>query len=81
MEKITRMEKIKEVAETFIYCDIQPTDFGFIVSHPYTDSAYLGYVDGSIIDITKKENYERFIEKYVKSGLNVQKNILIFPYS
>jgi hypothetical protein len=62
MKKITRLEKIKEVAETFIYCDIKPTDIGFIVSHPYTDSPYLGYPDGSIIDITKIENHERFIE-------------------
>ena len=60
-EKRLQDWKNKRMQRLFIYCDIKPTDIGFIVSHPYTDSPYLGYPDGSIIDITKIENHERFI--------------------
>lgn len=80
MRKTTDMERIKHVAEMFLYLDIEETEYSpMIVKHPFTESAIVRFsadngqtAVGNIL--ADKEMYIKWIKKMEKQ-INTAENV------
>ncbi len=58
----TKLERIKEVAYTYLKFDYTDTDIPYIISHPFTDTSLYELSSGDFIDIKEWHNWEFFIK-------------------
>lgn len=66
MKDKTDIDRVREIAKTFVYLDIKvDKDFPFIVRHPYIENPYIKF-EQTVCNILENENaYEKFLEDII----------------